>query len=104
MITVSHDYDGRIVGYIEWRQVGRSGFDKLYGEYVWVEKMWIHPEFKGTNVMYEMFEDVLIRAKEAQFAYFRRGKYNNRLSKLYKREQFENLIRKVEERWEVQPK
>jgi GNAT superfamily N-acetyltransferase len=101
MITTSHDDNDRVIGFIEWRQVGRSGFDKFHGEYVWVADMWIHDDYRRTNVFHEMIEDILDKAHDARFCYFTHRKYNDRMSKVYTREQFERLVKKVEKRWEV---
>ena len=99
MISVSKDDDGRVIGYIEWRQVGQSGFDKFRGEYVWIHNFWIHPDYRGKSIFSELVEKVLISSSGATQAYFRRSKYSGRVSKLYSREQFTNFVRKEETKW-----
>lgn len=99
MISLSHDDDERIVGYIEWWQVGQSGFHKPYGEYVWIKDMWIHENYRNTHVFSELVQDVLDRSHGAKWCYFAHRKYRGRISKLYTRQQFENLVRKAEEKW-----
>lgn len=95
MITCSNDEDGKIIGYVEWRQVGQSGFDKLHGEYVWVNHFWIHPNYRGKHIMQDLAEKVLNIARQSKWCYFTRSKYNGRLSKLYGRNQFMKLVEKV---------
>lgn len=99
MISISKDENGKIIGYIEWWQVGRSGFHKPYGEYVWIKDMWIHEEYRHTYVFAELVEDVLANSHGANWCYFTHRKYNERMSRIFTREQFENLVRKAEKKW-----
>lgn len=104
MVSTSHDGLGKIVGYIEWRQVGPSGFDKPFGEYVWIHDFWIHEPERGQGYVFaELVNDVLEKSTGAKFAYFRRGKYNGRVSKVYTREHFERLVRKRGHQWAAIP-
>lgn len=102
MVTTVKDENEHILGYIEWRQVGPSGYDVEGGRYVWINDMWIHPDYQRSNVLTELIEDVLNKSNGAEFTYFTRHKYGDRMSKLYTRKQFEKYVRKVEKRWEVQ--
>lgn len=95
MISVSKDIDGKVIGFIEWRQVGQSGFDKFQGEYVWIQEIWVHKDHRGTHVFYDLIDKVMTLATNANYAYFTHAKYNDRMSRLYTREQFEKLMRKV---------
>lgn len=94
MISKSLDSYERIIGYIEWREVGQSGFDKYQGEYIWVNDMWIHEEFRNGETFKELVNDVLFKAPQAKWCYFKRGKYKGRLSKLYTRNEFMKLVSK----------
>lgn len=94
MVSVSFDENDKIVGYIEWRQVAKSGFDKLGGEYIWINHFWIHPEYRHGRVFAELVEKILDLAPEAQQCYFKRSKYRGRMSKLYSREKFMKLVEK----------
>lgn len=96
MVSVSKDPEGRVIGWIEWRQVGQSGFDKWLGEYVWINDFWIHSQYRGTGIVFkELVEKVLISAKGSKWAYFTRSKYHGRKSKLYTRQDFETLVGKA---------
>ena len=95
MITVSKDLDGKVVAYVEWRQVGISGFDKFKGEYVWLQNLWIHPDHRGRGLLQEMIADILSKAPDAQYGYFTREKYGHRMSKLFKRSSVERVANVV---------
>lgn len=94
MISKAHDENGKILGYIEYWQVGKSGFPKPYGEYVWIQDFWIHEANRGGSIFAQLVDDVLKRSVGAKFTYFIRGKYKDRISKLYTREQFQTLVEK----------
>jgi len=94
MVSVSKDDQGRVIGYIEWRQVGQSGFDKLRGEFIWINDFWIHPEYRNGYVFRQLVNMILFKAQDAKWCYFKREKYNGRMSKLYKREDFMKLSEK----------
>jgi len=91
LISISKDNDGRVIGYIEWRQVGQSGFDKVCGEYVWLQNLWIHEQFRGKGILQELISDILMKAPDAKYGYFTREKYNHRMSKSFKRESVERV-------------
>lgn len=93
MISVSKDDSGKVIAYVEWRQVGQSGFDKLKGEYVWLQNLWIHPDHRGKGILQELITDVLTKAPDAQFGYFTREKYGHRMSKSFKRSSVENIVK-----------
>lgn len=94
MVTTIHDDENFVIAYIEWRQVGASGFDKYGGEYIFVNDMWIHPEYRGQNLLHELISKVLLIAPEAKFCYYQRRKYDDRMSPLMRREVYESLIEK----------
>jgi len=52
MVSVSKDNDGKVIGFLEWRQVGQSGFDKFRGEYLWINDLWIHSDYKNSWPIY----------------------------------------------------
>ena len=91
MISSCKDDSGKVIAYVEWRQVGQSGFDKLGGEYVWLQNLWIHPDFRGKGLLQEMIADILTKAPDAQYGYFTREKYGHRMSKSFKRSSVERI-------------
>ena len=95
MITTYKDNDGRVIAYMESRQVGQSGFDKFRGEYLWINDIWIHPEHKNAWEIYrQLMNQTLFKAMDAKWMYFRRQKYNGRVSKLYSREKLIKILEK----------
>ena len=93
MISTYKDDGGRIVAYLEWKQVGQSGFDKLRGEYLWINDLWIHSDYKNHWEIYRKFmNEALFKAMDAKWMYFTRKKYGMRVSKLYSREKIMKLL------------
>ena len=74
MISVIKDDNEKVISLVEWRQVGRSGFDVEGGEFVWLQNLWIHNEYRGKGLLQEMISDILMRAPEAKWGYFTREK------------------------------
>jgi len=79
LITKLKDDDGKIIAYCEWRLVGKSGFDKVNGEYVWVEDLWVHPMFERTNRINRIIDEIMRLVPSAKYCYFQRKKYNDKL-------------------------
>jgi hypothetical protein len=95
MLSSYKDENGKIIGFIEWWQTGQSGIQKFRGEYVWINEMWIHEDYRdGKAIMNTLIRDVLRKAPDAKFGYFQRKKYNDRVSRLHTREEFEHLLEK----------
>lgn len=95
MITVSKDNDGRVIAYMESRQVGQSGFDKFRGEYLWINDLWIHNDYKNNWAVYrQLMNTTLFKAMDAKWMYFNRKKYGGRVSKLYSREKLIKILEK----------
>lgn len=88
MIAKRLDSEDRIIAYVEYWQVGKSGFHKPYGEYMWVNDAWVHPDYRGQGLVRQMVEDELLRHPEILYGYWKRKKYAGRLSKVMTRERF----------------
>lgn len=95
MITKVPDEHGRIIAYIEWRQVAKSGFDKFGGEYIWVNDLWVHPDYRYKGLIKQMLDKILFKAPDAQFGYFTRSKYNKRM-RVWKRANVERILKQME--------
>ena len=95
MISTVSDSHGYVIAHVEWRQVGQSGIEMLGGQYVWLQNLWIHPDYRGQVVLKELIADVLYKAPEALWGYFTREKYNHRMSKLFKRSSVERVANVV---------
>ena len=93
MVNVVSDENDKVIAYMEWRQVCRSGFDKLGGEYIWINDLWIHRSHKNDFDMYrKLMRQVFFHTKDAKWLYFNRRKYDGRLSKLYTKEKIMNML------------
>lgn len=79
MITSLKDDNGRIISYVEWRLVGKSGFDCMDGKYVWINDVWVHSEYRHANRLARMVDEVMRLVPHATHAYFKREKYKGRL-------------------------
>ena len=94
MVTTVKNDDGYVVALLEWRQVGQSGFDKLYGEYVFINDLWIHPSKRGDkSIMKKLGLIIMQKSVGANYCYFTRKKYGGRMSKIYTRQHFERLFK-----------
>lgn len=91
MISVIKDDNEKVIAHIEWRKVGRSGFDVECGEFIWLQNLWIHPEYRGKGLLQEMIAEILLKAPDAKWGYFTREKYNNRMSHSYPRSSVERI-------------
>lgn len=95
MITVVKNNEQYVISYIEWKQVGQSGFDKFHGEYVWINDLWIHENHSyDWSIFRELIRGVFDKAVGAKEIYFKRMKYAGRL-KSYSREKIMKLIDRV---------
>lgn len=91
MISAVKNDSDMVIAYAEWRQVGQSGFDKLGGEYIYIAELWIRDRNQWW-IFRELMYDILRKAKEAKWLYFRRRKYDDKQSKNYSREQVMRLL------------
>ncbi len=96
MLINEKNEDGYIIGYIEYQHVAQSGLPKYKGEYLWIHDLWIHEKFKGRKMLLKLVKMMLVNAPSAQYGYWRRGKYNGRISRLYKRSEFKRLLENKE--------
>lgn len=95
MIAKIHDSDDKIIAYLEYWQVCKSGFHKAYGEYMWVQDAWIHEGHRGKGLLRQMVEQQLFEHPEIQYGYWKRHKYNERISKVMTRERFMKYMMEI---------
>lgn len=79
MITSLKDNAGRIIAYCEWRLVGPSGAEVPSGEYVWVNDCWVHKDFRMTNRINRIIDEIIRKVPHVKYCYFKRGKRNERI-------------------------
>ena len=75
MVTTTKDTEGRITAYIEWSLRDKLGLEDKEGKYVWVNDMWVHPNyrFKGMFRKFQRLIEPLVPT--ARFIYWRRKKH-----------------------------
>lgn len=93
MLTNLKDEKGKIICYVEWRLVGPSGLEVPSGDYVWVNDIWVHEDYRFKNKINRIIDEILRGFPQIKFCYFQRGKYGDRM-KMLNRSQLERL-RKV---------
>lgn len=93
MVTTLKDESGKVISYVEWRLVGRSGFDKVNGEYVYIYDFWVHPDYRHKGRIAMMTDEVMkIVPDSAKHCYFKRDKYMGRI-KMFSRKFWERRRR-----------
>lgn len=87
MINTLKSPKGFIYAYIEWQILDASGQFKDNGEYIYVQEVWIHPEFRGAKILNQLITmvDEHKFARNASFVYWTRDKYNDRTSRIFSR-------------------
>ena len=84
MIEVIKDEQGKIVSYIVWQLVDKQGHFNKDGKYVWVDDLWIHPDYRRNGNLRGFINKISEKAPQAEYCYFNRDKYNDKLS-IYRR-------------------
>ena len=95
MISTVKNEDGYVVAHVEWKTVDHSGLETKYGDYVWLQNLWIHPNYRSKGLLQEMIATILSKAPQAQYGYFTREKYGHRMSKLFKRSSVEAIVKGI---------
>ena len=85
MITSLKDLTGRIIAYAEWRLVGPSGYESEIGEFVWLNDIWVHEEFRNTFKVNRIIDEIMRRVPQAQYCYFQRKDVNGKVHMYSKR-------------------
>lgn len=89
MVSTLNDDEDRVIGYIEYWQVGQSGRQKPFGEYVWIHYMWLHKSIKNDRAKFlSLVKRARNKTNGAQWFYFNREKYFGRYSKTYSIKEF----------------
>jgi hypothetical protein len=96
LITSLKDEHGKIVAYCEWRLVGPSGYEIENGEYVWVNDIWVHGEFRHAGKLNRIIDEIMRDTPQAKYCYFTRGKYGERM-KMFTRAQWERRRKAYEQ-------
>jgi|SRR3990167_3887419 len=95
MITTVKNENRFVIAYMEARVVGQSGFDKLYGEYLYIADLWIHESHKNDwSIFRELMNKTFRKAWSVKWIYFQRRKYGGKQSKNYSRSQIMKLLQR----------
>ena len=72
MIDTIKNSDGYIVSYIEWEIVDSNGKFKTGGEYVYIQNIWIHENFKNVGLIGKMSEKIYEHphSQKAKYVYW----------------------------------
>lgn len=88
MISNLKDKDEKIFAYIEWWVCDSNGVPCDGGLYCNIKDLWIHKNYNGKKIIPLLITliDQDERMKNVKWVYWYRTKYNDRPSKLFKRE------------------
>jgi ribosome-binding factor A len=84
MVIDKKDAEGRIIAYAEYRMVNEKGIDDERGEYIWINDVWVHKDYRTRNVFNTILQGFIARQAEsypwAKFIYWQREKHGERMS------------------------
>ena len=82
MICTLKNCVGCIYGYITWLLVNDKGIRDKFGEYIYIDELWIHENYRGTQAINELIQLIHEQpdAIPGIWVYWKRDKYN-RLTK-----------------------
>jgi len=85
MITTTKNDQGYVKSFIEWGIVDKDGVLDKDGKYLFVYDTWVHTEHRHTGLLKEMIARMFESSLEYnyEFVYYRRDKYDGKVSRLY---------------------
>ena len=105
MVITREDAEGRVIAWAEFRRVNEKGIEDICGDYLWVEEVWVHKDFrtrKGFNDILKAFINTYAaKYPWCQYIYWQRGKYNERMSLYNRAKMLRRTINGQEERTRV---
>lgn len=91
MVYTEKTKQGFIYAYAEWWIVNKDGQIDRNGEYVFINDLWIHEDYRYKGVMRRFIHKGAKEYPQLKYLYYRRGKYSDRLT-LYSRKQLKEEI------------
>jgi len=92
MIVNLKNFDNFIFAYLEWQIVNARGQFEDSGEYCYIQNYWINEKWRSEYriILAELSQQIADHkfSKNLKWIYWRRYKYNDRLSKLYSKDRF----------------
>lgn len=72
MIETIKDNEDKAVAYIEWEVLDAHGQFKNGGEYIYVQNLWIHPNYRYKNLTAELSKKIYDHyySKKAKYVYW----------------------------------
>lgn len=89
MIYTLHTKEDFIYAYVVFRTVDKFGKPKNFGEYIYIEEIWIHRDFRNRKILKKLIEHIDNHNQTiyATHVYWRSDKYK-RISKTYLKDRF----------------
>ena len=81
MIYKVHDKDDRVISYVVYYLLDKSGKFDPHGDYAYVEDIWVHKSMRFKHTMWKMLRTLIPRHSN-KYIYWARGKYKDRI-KIY---------------------
>lgn len=79
---------------LEWYLCNEKGELDDKGRYVWVNDVYINPEYRNNGILKKFVAQVINKCPQAQYCYFyRRKKYPDRGTRLYPKRLWTTLIK-----------
>ncbi|MDD5347855.1 MAG: hypothetical protein PHT59_04500 [Candidatus Omnitrophica bacterium] len=81
MVLVKKDAEGRIIAFAEIRMVDAAGADDKRGEYVWVNNVWVHEDYRQRGTFNRILKGFINKGAQdypwAKYIYWQRDAHNN---------------------------
>lgn len=93
MISSLKNGNGFIYAYIEWEILDAFGQFKDFGEYIYIQNLWVHENFQNSRAIKELIGliDSHPFAKNSDYVYWNNLKHNDRLTKPFRRERLAKM-------------
>jgi GNAT superfamily N-acetyltransferase len=93
MLEILKTDDGSIKACLEWYLVNARGEFDNKGEWVWINDVYIAPQFRNNGILKTFVKNVIEKCPQAMFGYFhRRTKYPERGIRIYHKSRWLKLI------------
>lgn len=92
MLTVIRNDFGDICAACDWTVVNQDGSRNPNGKFLWIGDLEVSRETQGGNMIKRVILDIDSRNASAEYCYFRRNKYNDRM-RLIRRDKFVSFVK-----------
>jgi hypothetical protein len=81
MVLAKKDTEGRIIAFAEIRMVDKAGVDDQRGEYVWINNVWVHEDYRTRGKFNSILKDFINKGAHSypwvKFIYWQRDAHDN---------------------------